>query len=85
MFTIWKYTIPIIKDVTVHHIPVPGEILSCQMQNGVPTIWVLVSTTALAEERRFRVYGTGHRMLPHSEYVGTVQDQEFVWHIFEVK
>jgi hypothetical protein len=42
-----------------------------------------VDTESEMEEMRLQVFGTGHEIPDDWEHVGTVQDGEFVWHIFE--
>jgi hypothetical protein len=54
------------------------------MQNGVVTMWTLVECDAREIERTFVIAGTGHSLEPVGNYLGTVFDRQFVWHIFEV-
>lgn len=80
---IWKYQFDIADKVTIQ-MAVGAEILSVQMQDGVPTIWALCDPSAAIDNREFRVYGTGH--LCHSsasKFIGTLQLQNgLVFHVF---
>lgn len=85
--SIYKYWIDIATTQPIL-IPKGGEILSVQVQNGSPQMWVLVDPIAEKEERFFEVFGTGHRV--HSDmgierkFLGTVQmDLDLVFHVFE--
>jgi len=66
--------------------PERAEILSVQMQGGVPCIWAQVDTDYDLETRLFYIYGTGHRMDDFAvmKFIGTVQEGQFVWHVFQV-
>jgi len=54
------------------------------MQNSVVTLWSLVDIESKPIKRRFRIVGTGHEMEPIGNYLGSVQERVFVWHIFEI-
>ena len=71
--------------------PRNAEILSLQMQGGIPVIWAIVNPKKQKRKYVFHVFGTGYEMLDyerkHYVYVGTVQQRgmmTLVWHIFEV-
>ena len=91
MGVIYKYPLEI---GSTSHITMPkyAKILCVQMQHNVPTIWALHHDEAAEpdyETRTFRVVGTGE-LVPDdynedkAAYIGTVQDGQYVWHIFEV-
>lgn len=84
MLTIYKYQFQIADKVAIE-MPAQAQVLSVQMQNDTPTMWVKVVTDRPKELRTFLIFGTGHAMNPHFEYsyVATIQDRGFVWHIFE--
>jgi len=48
--------------------------------------WAEVDPEAEKEDRKFKVYGTGHPLMEDVEqkYLGTCFERVFVWHIFEV-
>ncbi|MBU2060058.1 MAG: hypothetical protein KKB38_20300 [Gammaproteobacteria bacterium] len=86
MRTIWKYQIPI-QDYFELELPKDAEILTVQMQYGIPCLWALVDPTAQQEFRLFRLSGTGHPVETlNLDYIGTVQQAEgqLIWHVFEI-
>jgi hypothetical protein len=85
---IFKYPIEV-KDKQVVSMPRGAQVLSVQMQNGKLTVWALCpAATAVHESRTFHVFGTGHDLPEAADsrtFVATVQDGNYVWHIFEFK
>lgn len=77
-----------VLETPTNHLVMPkgSKILAFQMQNGNRCIWVLCPVEADKTTRTLTIYGTGW-VIRDSEsigtYVGTVQDGEFVWHIFD--
>lgn len=85
MRTIWKFSSPVTDEFTVA-MPKGAEILSVQVQAGVPRMWALVDPDAEPARRTFRWFGTGHPVLPAAlKYVGTLQSPggHLVFHLFE--
>lgn len=96
MKTVWKFDLPV-GDET-YHIPMPkgAKVLKVGHQGnpGLLQIWCEVVPINDTEPRRFRVYGTGHLMEDHLEWVDTVpiMPEEshvgtlgpLVWNIYEV-
>ncbi len=82
MIQIWKYKV----DVGTIMMPKGAKILTVQMQNDSPHMWVIVDVDAELEERVFEIHGTGHniRNIDEYEYIGTYIDNPFVWHLFEL-
>lgn len=69
-------------------LPVNSKVISFQMQNDIPTIWVQIPDQyANTDYRQFKIVATGEKI--HDGYIytniGSVQHGEFVWHLFEVK
>ncbi len=84
---IWKYEMES-RDFTVK-MPKGAQILSCQMQGELLSIWALVDEAAPKEARRFKSFGTGEKVdiSPKKlKFIGTVQATRglMVHHIFEV-
>ena len=81
---IWKY--PLGMEMTQVSMPKDAEILSCQAQNGTPTLWVLADPEGEKEYRTFTVLGTGWPIAKDYpvKHVGTFQVPPYVWHVFEV-
>lgn len=90
MKTIHKYQVPV-EDRFSLRLPKDAVILSFQCQNEVLCIWAIVETEHINEDRKFRLYGTGHPIadIPKDadlHYIGTTQQTQMpplVWHLFE--
>jgi hypothetical protein len=83
MKTIWKYKLDL-TDVQEVIMPKGAKVLSVQIKDGVPCLWALGETESDKEPRRFAIVGTGNRCWCSDwEYVGTFQDDPFVWHVFQ--
>lgn len=87
--TIWKF--PLGQPGFANSFPMPkgAEILTVQMQGGVPCIWAVVNPAELRdfwETVTFQIIGTGWDFDTRHKrkYVGTVQDGPFVWHVFQL-
>jgi hypothetical protein len=84
--TIWKYGFDIV-DKFLLDLPIGARVLTAQIQNDVPCLWVLVNPNTAKEPRTFYVIGTGHE-LPVDialTYISTFQQYggALVWHLFE--
>ena len=89
MKTIYKFRLNGENGRTKLLLPKNATLLTVQMQGDSPCLWVLLETAEKEVERDFKIFGTGFDMdelndQPFS-YIGTVQENDFVWHIFEVK
>lgn len=82
MKTIWNFQLGSGSTQTVE-MPVGARIVAVGMKRSKVTIWAEVDSEAETEERRFRVYGTGHSIEDGWEYVGTCFDGPFAWHVYE--
>jgi hypothetical protein len=87
MQTIWKLDLEIKREVQSLEMAAEAEILTLQMQHGVPCIWFRCYPRDPLVTRRFVMIGTGWNFSvipnPH-KYIGTVQDGSLVWHFFEL-
>lgn len=83
MQTIWKY--PLTEEVNVLEIPKDAKFLDMQLQNGKPTIWLLLNSEKEKEKRVIAIIGTGWD-IKHEirSYLGTFQDGSLVFHVFEI-
>lgn len=82
---IFKYEIPI-KDKFNLELPAYSKILSFQVKNNIPSIWVLVDEQKGLKYKYFTLVGTGHDFEHHPDvmtFIGTIQLGPFVWHLFE--
>jgi hypothetical protein len=85
--TVYKYPMRVTMGMALMRLPARAVLLSVQKQDERPCLWALVSPHQPAEDRWFRWYGTGYDIdLSESPvYVGTVQHEPYVWHLFEVR
>jgi hypothetical protein len=84
MKTIWKYTLEI-TDQQFVEVPDGSELLTVQMQNGTPQLWVKCYSENPKISKRIRIYGTGHKLWVDDEtYLATFQvcDGDLVFHVF---
>lgn len=93
---IYKYPLKITDEQSVD-MPTGAKILSVQMQGKTLCLWASVNPENKQSKRTICIVGTGNPFdedrnvrLGTSEgrgvgcvYLGTVQDQGFVWHVFE--
>lgn len=85
MKVIWKYEIPIAEQFSLA-IPQYGEILSVQLQNNKPKMWVVVDSDEETIVRTFQLVGTGNKEIKNGMlYIGTFQMPPYVWHLYEGK
>ena len=80
---IWKfpwnseYNIMTLKDICV------DKFLTVQLQHGVPTIWAIVDKKAPSKTYQVYFVGTGWTLSDSvGNYIGTIQQDGFVWHYF---
>lgn len=83
MKTIWKFPLYIVDEQTVQ-LPDTAQPLSVQIQDGEPCLWALVDPQAPSNPRRVKIFGTGNPVdiSGNWNFVGTIQERIFVWHIF---
>lgn len=61
-----------------------AKILSVQMVNGELYFWAEVDNSKRVKERHIIILGTGDICPPeHMPYIGTVQDDPYIWHIYD--
>jgi hypothetical protein len=84
-YTIWKFLFSIQDEFELEMPDTPFP-LTVQLQDDVPCMWAIVNPNAPKAKKRFRVYGTGHPIgeLSGQHYIGTIQQNGFVWHIFSL-
>lgn len=81
--TIWKFQLKMTELPTIR-MPKGAEVLSVQDQMGHLCLWAIVDPDEEMEDRHFRIFGTGHPIVyPTGDFIGTVQQGQFVWHIFD--
>ena len=77
--SIYKYSL---TDGVVS-MPKNARILKVGMQDDIPCLWASVDPYAEREHREFTTLGTGSLIPDRWEYVGTIFDRQYVWHVFE--
>ena len=86
MKTIWKFLL-LAENIQYIIMPEDAEILTVQVQNGDPYIWVLVDPEKQNKEREIIAIGTGHIAGDGfgGKYIGTFQllNGNLVFHIFD--
>lgn len=84
MMIVHKHFIPICDGVFSIVTFRGARILSAQLQDGQPQLWMLVDDAADRVERRIRIVGTGWRLSSDpGKHIDTIQDGSLVWHIFD--
>lgn len=87
MKTIHKYDLSALPTGVVAslHMPQNAQLLSVQMQNGKPMLWVLIDTAQPHIEREILIVGTGWKIEAPVviKHIDTVQVGAFVWHYFD--
>ena len=85
MTTIYKYTLEEDLSCSILEIPKDAVFRYIDTQRGLICLWFQVDTDKPLEQRRFIVYGTGHKIVCPElmVYIGSVQAGMFVWHVFE--
>lgn len=84
MYTIYKYPLKLVdtQRIRISEISLP---LSVQFQGKDLFMWVEHDTTQPLIDRIVHIVGTGEDIpleILLSRYVGTVQNNGFVWHIY---
>jgi hypothetical protein len=91
---IWKYEIPMEKDITIN-MPKYAQILHIDSQGGIPCMWIEFPNASFYpskeieyEDRNFTIIGTGWEFGSAEIgnagiYVDTWQSPPFVWHLYE--
>lgn len=83
MKVIHKYQIN--KNIsTTLHIEEGSEILSIQNQSGKIQMWVSIDDEAEKSMRKFTTVFTGQEEPGNGKFIGTVQVESIVYHIFEL-
>ena len=83
--TIWKYALEVVDEQMID-MPMGAQVLSVQVQHGVPCLWVRCNPDAQTAPVRVVTVGTGHPAeIGYSmQFIGTYQllGGNFVGHVF---
>jgi len=80
---VFKYPLELHHAPQNPGLPIGAKVLHVAMQDGMICLWALIDVRQNSDNRMFVVYATGASVETCGEYVGTVQDPPFVWHVFE--
>lgn len=79
---IWKFELKITRSQLVK-MPLKSEIMDIQMQKNRAVMWALCDPGTEEIEVKINMYGTGSDVNPeNNQYLGTVQQDGWVWHFF---
>jgi len=82
---VFKYPIYLTNNIQTLQLPESAKVLAFQIQDGDMCIWVLMNPERTRITRLFRVISTGNALHDEPmEYIGTVQQPPYVWHLFEI-
>lgn len=90
MITIWKFilnggVVNMKAADTDIAVPFPAMVLSAGLDpSGQLCVWMLVETGFEKKKQRVYVRSTGHDCtdVAAKQFVGTVTDRSFIWHVF---
>jgi len=84
--TVWKFPISVSNESESLPLPEGANYLHVAIQPGSgPCVWVEVEPERAAQNRFIQVFGTGHTIPETAKYIGTWQEEPFVWHLYEVR
>ena len=86
MRKIYKYELER-TDAQYIHLPIGYKMLAVKIQNDRIFLWALVDNNNPIYHAYIRIFGTGNPIEDESnlEFIDTVEDSSFIWHIFEEK
>ena len=82
--TIYKYLIDIKDEPQIKNMPNGCIIIHVGRQDDKIGIWAIVDTNQKEISVPFLVLGTGFVIPDNAEFIGTVQMDWFVWHLFKL-
>lgn len=84
MRTIWKFPLNMSYE-TVINAPLGASFRHVDRDpTGKLCVWMEVETLNSSIPKTIYVIGTGHLVPPHSNYLASIVDGSFVWHLYEV-
>ena len=81
---VWKFPLRPGTGSQQVRIPRGAQLLSIQLQDGMPTLWALCDEDAPLVERQLWAYGTGDAMVKAWPFVATLQIGTAVLHYFDL-
>lgn len=85
MQVVWKFPIDR-KTLQAVQMPKGASILSVGDQSGQLMLWAMVDPSNDIESQVIEIAGTGLELIdrPHREFIGTVFQWPYVWHVFKI-
>lgn len=83
MAAIWKFQLKFSASMQKVSAPRLGKAVFFGIQNGVYCVWAKVQPGEPDRERQFQIVGTGDEIPLNWRHVGTVQNGDYVWHLFQ--
>lgn len=83
MKVVYKYYLSMLEAKQVE-VSIDSKVVLVGVQKDRLCIWIETNIHAWQVERKFEVYGTGLRIYDRRNHVGSFQDGEYVWHVYEV-
>lgn len=84
MKKIYKYELSSSAPTTILNMPKGAEIIRFAKQAGRPMVWAIVNPGAPASSRTLSIVGTGHPIADDMRYIDTIDDDPYIWHLFEL-
>lgn len=82
MKKIFRYPIEV-TNINRVLMPEGAQILKVAIKDDQLSVWALVDEMSPDEWQTFYVFGTGHDIFePIGQYIDSVLDGRFVWHVF---
>ncbi len=83
-YRVLKYQFQIADNITIAA-PRESSFLKVEIQNEIPTMWLLVPDDLESTGKYFTIFGTGQQIfsMRGKRYLDTFFDQGYVWHLFE--
>ena len=78
---IYKYPLDLADQQTIS-MPEGAEMLSVGLQRDRIVLWAMVNLEMANRDYIFRIVGTGNDVPENLQYLGTVQQSTYAWHIF---
>lgn len=79
---VFKYPLILVKNQKLR-LPKGAKVLSAQLQKETIFLWAEIDPGNPVEERTFSVICTGVAFDDKLEFIDTVQQSPYVWHIYE--
>ena len=83
MNTIYKYPFDISNPPIIVDLPPLHCVVHVEAQEGTPTMWIELDPDHDTDRVEFLIIGTGGRVPPGAQHIGTFLQGPFVWHVYQ--